>query len=146
MIDPGANSSRRGLKPDYVFGGKSSDGFSWYVAELKSPGAKIFRRSGSEGRLVSLSATVSEGVCQLLQYMDYCSAQQAFFRDHFGLTGFREPAGFLIVGRDDELEGDEQLQALKASWNRMSSGRVQIRTYDALLRSNGSSWDPDESR
>jgi hypothetical protein len=144
LIDPGASSIRRGLKPDFVFGGKSSDGFSWYVAELKGPQDKIFKRTGSDGRVISLSSTVSEGVCQLLQYMDYCSAQQAYIRDHLRLTNFREPIGFLVVGRDDELECDEQLQALKSSWNRMSGGRVQIRTYDALLRSNSSSWIPEE--
>lgn len=144
LIDPGARPKRRGLKPDYIFGGKSSDGFFWCVAELKGPQDRIFKRSGVEGRTISLSSTVNEGVFQLLQYIDYCSAQQAYIRDHFGLQNFREPIGFLIVGRDAEVEGDEQLQVLRSAWNRMCSGRIQIRTYDALLRSNSSSWIPEE--
>ncbi|WP_157773876.1 Shedu anti-phage system protein SduA domain-containing protein [Variovorax atrisoli] len=143
LIDPGASRKRRGLKPDYVFGGKSSDGFFWCVAELKGPQDKIFKRSGAEGRTISLSSVVNEGVCQLLQYIEYCSAQQAYIRDHFGLPSFREPIGFLVVGRDAEME-DEQLQELKSAWNKMAGGRIQIRTYDALLRSTSSSWTSEE--
>jgi hypothetical protein len=144
LIDPGAAPGRKGLKPDYVFGGKSSDGFFWCVAELKGPQDKLFRRASDDRKTVSLSATASEGICQLLQYMDYCSSQQSFFRDHFKLSDFREPRGFLVIGREDEFETDDQLQELKAAWNRLSGGRILIRTYDAILRSHSASWDPEE--
>jgi len=139
LIDPGASPKQRGLKPDYLFGGKNSDGFSWCVAELKGPEDKLFRR-GSDGRKsVSFSAVANEGICQLLQYIDYCTSAQSYFRDHFGLNDFREPRGFLILGREAELENDNQLQELKAAWNRLSGGRIMLRTYDALLRSDSTS-------
>ncbi|GGL37110.1 hypothetical protein GCM10009091_18800 [Pseudomonas brenneri] len=139
LIDPGATPSQKGLRPDYLFGGKNSDGFYWCVAELKSPSARLFKR-GKNGRNISFSETANQGICQLLRYMDYCSANQSFFRDHFKLTDFREPKGFLIIGREEELELDEQLQELKSAWNRSSGGRIMIRSYDALLRSSSSSW------
>ena len=139
LIDPGgANPKRKGLKPDYIFGGKNSDGFFWCVAELKGPQDKLFKRATDNRKTISFSAVANEGICQILQYMDYCISAQSYFRDHFGLTDFREPRGFLILGREGEFESDSQLQELKAAWNRVSGGRIMIRTYDALLRSNSS--------
>ena len=140
LVDPGASPSRKGLKPDYVLGGKNSDGFFWCVVELKGTQDKLFKRANDDRRTISFSAVANEGICQLLQYMDYCNAAQAFFRDHFGLTDFREPRGFLVIGRESEFESDEQLQELKAAWNRVSGGKIMIRTYDALLRSDHTSW------
>jgi hypothetical protein len=140
LIDPGANPSRKGLKPDYLLGGKNSDGFHWCVTELKGPQDKLFKRANDDRRTISFSSVANEGVCQLLQYMDYCSSSQAYFRDHFGLNDFKEPRGFLIIGREAEFENDKQLMDLKATWNRISGGRIMIRTYDALLRSNTNSW------
>ena len=140
LIDPGANPKRKGLKPDYLFGGKNSDGFFWCVAELKGPQDKLFKRGSDDRRTISFSAAANEGLCQLLQYMDYCTSAQSYFRDHFGLNDFREPRGFLILGRERELEDDGQLQELKAAWNRLSGGRIMLRTYDALLRGDSASW------
>lgn len=136
LIDPGANPKRKGLKPDYIFGGKNSDGFFWCVAELKGPQDKLFKRANDGRRTISFSAVANEGICQLLQYMDYCSSAQSYFRDHFGLNDFREPRGFLIIGREEEFESNAQLQELKAAWNRVSGGRILLRTYDVLLRSD----------
>lgn len=144
LIDPGANPKRKGLKPDYLFGGKNSDGFFWCVAELKGPQDKLFKGAADDRRAISFSAVANEGICQLLQYMDYCTSAQSYFRDHFGLNDFHEPRGFLIIGREAELEADKQLQELKAAWNRLSGGRIMLRTYDALLRSDSSSWAEDE--
>ena len=142
--DPGANPKRKGLKPDYLFGGKNSDGFFWCVAELKGPQDRIFRRASDDRKTVAFSAVANEGICQLLQYMDYCTSTQSYFRDHFGLNNFRDPRGILVIGREAELESDFQLQELKAAWNRISGDKLMIRTYDALLRSNGSSWAESE--
>jgi hypothetical protein len=136
LVDPGANTVRRGKKPDYILGGANSDGFHWCVVELKGPHEKLFRKSGAE---VAFSTAANEGICQILQYIDYCSANQAFMRDHFKLNEFREPRGFLIIGRESELE-DEHLRNLRSAWNRLSGGRLMIRSYDALLRSDKSSW------
>lgn len=140
LIDPGASPKRKGLKPDYLFGGKNSDGFFWCVAELKGPQDRLFKRANDSRNTISFSTIVNEGICQLLQYMDYCSSAQSYFRDHFGLNDFREPRGFLIVGREAEFENDCQLQELKSVWNRVSGGRIMLRTYDALLRSDSTSW------
>lgn len=138
LIDPGVGPKRRGLKPDYLFGGKNSDGFYWCVAELKGPQDLLFKRSPKGG--ISFSSVANAGICQLLQYIDYCSSAQSYFRDHFGLKDFREPKGFLVIGRESEFEKDDQFQELKAAWNRVSGNKIMIRTYDALLRSTGGSW------
>ncbi|WP_372164867.1 Shedu anti-phage system protein SduA domain-containing protein [Xanthomonas euvesicatoria] len=137
LVDPGANTVRKGKKPDYLLGGKNSDGFHWCVVELKSPNEKLFKKSASG---VAFSATANEGICQLIQYIDYCSANQSFMRDHFKLNEFREPRGFLVLGREAELDQDPELQELRSAWNRLSGGRLMIRSYDAILRSNTSSW------
>ena len=77
--------------------------------------------------------------------MDYCSSAQSYLRDTLRLNDFREPEGCLIVGRESELLEDPRKQSLKAAWNRLSGGRLQIRTYDAFIRSTGSSWSVEKN-
>lgn len=122
--------TRPGLIPDYIIGGSSSDGFSWYVVEIKGANAKLF---AGNGKTLRFSDTLNRGICQLLTYIDYCSEIQSHLRDQFKLTNFREPRGILVIGRRGELEDDLGRQKLKAAWNRVSNGRIDIRTYDSLL-------------
>ncbi len=138
VIRPPSLPAIRGLKPDYLVGGKGSRGYSWYVVELKSPRDKLFAK-GPTGS-ISLSKTANGGICQLLQYMDYCSAAQSYLRDTLRLSGFREPKGFLIIGREAELSADSGLQELSRAFNEMTRGSVEIRTFDALVRSDTSTW------
>jgi hypothetical protein len=126
------------LKPDYIVGGKGSRGYSWFVVELKSPKDKLFTR-GSAGA-ISLSSVANQGICQLLRYIDYCSSAQSYLRDSLRLKEFREPKGFLIIGRESELSDDRDVQELSSALNRMTVGCVEIRTFDALVRSNTSTW------
>jgi hypothetical protein len=56
-------------------------------------------------------------------------------RDTLHLTGFREPQGFLIVGSERELEESPERRAARQSLNHALTGRVQIRSFEALLRS-----------
>lgn len=65
-------------------------------------------------------------------------------RDTLRLNDFREPEGCLIVGRESELSEDKRKQSLKAAWNRLSGGRLKIRTYDVFVRSTESSWSVDK--
>jgi len=139
-IRPHLTSSQKGLKPDYLVGGKGSDGYRWFVVELKASNENIFVEKNGN---VYFSSIVNKGICQLLSYIDYCSSAQAYMRDSLKLNGFREPEGFLVVGRESELENSSKKQDMKAAWNRITSNRIQIRTYDALLRSNSTSWAED---
>jgi len=122
-----------GLKPDYIVGGASSDGYSWYVIELKGVTDSIFAEK--KGKLY-FSSTANRGVFQLLEYIDYCASIQMYLRDVLGLTDFREPKGILIIGNEEELVNNDSRQRLKSAWSRIAGDRIQIRTYDALLRSN----------
>jgi len=73
-------------------------------------------------------------VFQLLEYIDCCTEAQSYLRDQLRLTDFREPRGFLIMGRDREFEDNEHRQRMKAAWNRAVGGKLEIRSYDSLLR------------
>jgi hypothetical protein len=125
---------QRGLRPDYLVGGVGSDGFSWVVVELKGARERIFARDQNGGGL-RLSAAANRGLCQLLSYLDFCATHQAYLREFLNARSFREPKGILFIGRANEVEGDAEKQALKAALNRAFSGRVQIRTLDALCMS-----------
>lgn len=114
-----------GLIPDYLVAGANSDGVAWWVLELKGCEAKVFSNRG-------FSTTANRGIVQLLEYIDVCSELQSTLRDQLGLKGFREPRGILLMGTDDEYE-DIRRRKLKAAWNR-NVPRIQIRSYDALLR------------
>jgi hypothetical protein len=133
-----SNPHQKGLKPDYVIGGKNSNGFEWYVIELKGVSDNLFVKR-NKGKDIQLSATANKGICQLLRYIDFCAENQTNMRDSLKLANFREPKGFLIIGRENEFE-DEDLQKMKRAFNYMFAGRIEIRTYDALLRSHGGTW------
>jgi hypothetical protein len=122
-------SHKPGLIPDYLIAGANSDGVTWWVLELKGCEARAFSRSSSSH---SLSPTANRGVVQLLEYIDVCSETQSNLRDQLGLKGFREPRGVLLIGTDDEYT-ETRRKKLKAAWNRYMP-KVQIRSYDALLR------------
>ncbi|MGP1387875.1 MAG: Shedu anti-phage system protein SduA domain-containing protein [Thainema sp.] len=132
-IRPSTHISK-GMKPDYIVGGCNSDGYLWSVVELKSPNQNIF---SEENTKIGLNKVVNQGVCQLIEYMDYCSEAQSYLRDTLKLNEFREPSGILIVGREEEFDGNDNKRKrdLKAAINRLYGNRLQIRTYDALIRS-----------
>lgn len=118
-----------GLIPDYLMAGASSEGIRWFLLELKGANARAFRKTGKR---VYLSNEANKGLCQLLNYMDWSSRDQAYLRDGLELKGFREPRGILLIGTDDETR-DPQIQSFKSAWNRFNSS-VQIRSYSGLLR------------
>ncbi len=131
MIKPKIGQSQFGLKPDYIIGGRSSDGFRWWVVELKGANAKLFDR---KGRTARFSGTLSRGICQLLSYISYCSQAQSMLRDQFRLTGFGVPRGMIFIGREQELAEDEQKQEIKAALNNATTSSFEVHTYDSLLR------------
>lgn len=131
IVRPPQRSVGHGLKPDFLLGGKSSDGFAWKVLELKGASESIFATSG---RSVFFGSAANRGIFQLLEYIDYCSEAQAYMRDSLRLTGFREPSGLLLIGRDRELRDYPRRARFKAAWNRANAGALEIRTYDALVR------------
>lgn len=120
-----------GLIPDYIVGGLNSNGFSWRVIELKGADSKMF---AGKGKKVYFSQTLNQAICQTLQYLDYCSRFQNKFRDEFKLKDFREPKGLILLGREQELKSDAQKQELRSVWNREFGGKLEIRTYDFLVR------------
>lgn len=130
-IRPKIGNVQNGLIPDYIIGGKNSDGFQWWVVELKGANAKSFTQKKND---IAFSKGLNEGICQLLTYIDYCAEIQSSLRDQFGLKGFREPKGLILIGRESEFAENEVKQKLKSAWNRVTRDTIQIRTYDALLR------------
>lgn len=132
VIRPKINENTPGLIPDYILGGNSSDGFTWWVVELKGADVNLFSKRKNE---LCFSPTLNKGICKLLTYIDYCAEIQSTLRDTFKLKDFREPKGLLLMGREDELINDSQKQKLKAAWNRITRSKLEIRSYDSLLRS-----------
>ncbi|HMU11232.1 MAG TPA: DUF4263 domain-containing protein [Ferruginibacter sp.] len=121
----------KGLIPDFIIGGKSSDGWNYWIVELKGSDQTIFSQTNFD---TYFSPEINKGICQLLEYTDFCSEQQAALRDQFKLEGFREPNGLLIAGRENEILNDSKKQKLKAAWNKLSTGKLEIRTYDFIMR------------
>ena len=120
----------KGLIPDFLIGGKNSDGWNWWVIELKGPTQTLFSQTNSD---TYFSPEINKGICQLLEYIDFCAEQQSTLRDSFKLNQFREPYGLVIAGREKELNSDNKRRQLKASWNRLVYGKLEIRTYDSIL-------------
>ena len=118
-----------GLIPDYIAAGANSDGLAWFVVELKGADKNAFKKSGKR---VALTSEASNGVCQLLNYIDVVSRDQAYLRDGSGLVGLREPKGILLIGTEAE-SNDPDVRNFKRAWNQHCP-QLQIRSYSALLR------------
>jgi hypothetical protein len=131
MVRPPLIESQKGLIPDYILGGKNSDGFSWYVLELKGANEKILTESNNS---LYFGSVANKAIGQIIEYIDYCASAQSYLRDSLKLSNFREPKGFILIGREKEFSGDSRREKFKSAWNRFMGHKVEIRTYDSLLR------------
>lgn len=129
QISPHIPGVRHGQIPDFIIGGKNSDGWSWYVIELKSPNQKLFSGSGGKSRLSNIA---NGGVLQMMAYRNFCGEYQGVMRDLFKLEEFSEPTAVLLIDRARTFELSEEQRRLKRSWNRAATF-AEIRTYDSLL-------------
>lgn len=136
MVRPPLTATQAGMKPDYIIGGRSSEGFLWMVVELKGVDQPLFVQ---KGRRLALSSYANQGLCQLLEYVQYCNSAQSYLREQLRLTDFSNPKGLLLIGRQKEIDSDPRRQALRRQINAAFSGQIEIRSYDALVRSNHTS-------
>ncbi len=130
-VRPPMTKSQKGLKPDYILGGLSSDGFSWFVLELKGANEMILTESNN---ILYFGSVANKAICQTIEYIDYCASAQSYLRDTLKLNDFREPKGFLLIGRETEFSNNPRREKFKSAWNRFMGHKVEIRTYDSLLR------------
>lgn len=136
MVRPPLTSAQSGMKPDYIVGGRGSEGFLWMVVELKGVDQPLFVQ---KGKRLALSSYANQGLCQLLEYVQYCNSAQSYIREQLRLTDFSNPKGLLLIGRQGEIDSNPRKQALRRQLNAAFSGHIEIRTYDALVRSNHTS-------
>lgn len=132
QILPRIQGVSKGLIPDFIVGGENSDGIQWWIVELKGASENIFVEESNSN--IKFSQTANSAVFQLLRYIDTCSEIQSQLRDTFKMTSFREPNGLIIMGTEDEFKGNANKQKMKAAWNRLHPKKLEIRTYDWLLR------------
>ena len=128
-IVPKVKGVQNGLIPDWIICTETSDGYVWWIVELKSPKHRIFSGTGSN---YGFSSYVTKGLSQLLRYIDFCTEHQSMLRDVLKLKYFREPRGILLIGRLSEYYESIRKKNLKSIWNRLSP-QIQIRTYEFLL-------------
>lgn len=128
MLTPKTPLSK-GMIPDFIVGGDSSEGWGWFIIELKGYNEPLFSISESE---IFLSSIANRGVCQLLEYIDKGSEIQTFVRDTLGLLEFRDPHGILIIGSSDELRHPRK-KILRRVINNLTP-RISIINYDSIYR------------
>lgn len=129
-ITPHIKEKNKGLIPDFIIGGENSDGWQWWVIEIKSPKDLIF--SQSQGNIY-FSTTANRGICQLLEYVSISNKLQSHLRDHFGFKGFNYPKGILLIGTEEEFK-DKQKQTIKKALNDLMSKQFEIKTFSWLAR------------
>lgn len=123
-------NSSKGLIPDFLIAGDSSDGHEWWVVELKGVNDKVFV---SDNEHTYFSSTANKGIFQLLEYIDFCSEHQTYLKDTIELPNFSAPNGLLIIGDGHEFS-DERRRKLKSAWNKLVPKKLEIRSYSWLLR------------
>jgi hypothetical protein len=130
-----------GLIPDFIVGGKNSYGITWYVVELKGANHSLFKKSGGS---YYLSSEANRGLCQVLEYMNFCNFSQSNLRDTLKLHDFAYANGFIFIGRENETN-DQRAKELKSAFNNLND-KLEIRSYDALLRCCESIIDLSQSK
>jgi len=130
MVRPPLTKNQKGLIPDYILGGLSSDGFRWFVLELKGANEKILSESNN---ILYFGSTTNKAICQTIEYIDYCASAQTYLRDSLNLKNFREPKGFILIGRESEFKDNPRREKFKSAWNRFMGHKIELRTYDSLL-------------
>lgn len=129
-ITPHIKEKNKGLIPDFIIGGENSDGWQWWIIEIKSPKDLIF--SNAKGYL-HFSDIANKGICQLLEYVSISNKLQAHLRDHFGFKNFDNPKGILLIGTEEEFK-NKQKQNIKKAFNDLMSKQFEIRTFSWLVR------------
>ncbi|MEV0855114.1 Shedu anti-phage system protein SduA domain-containing protein [Nocardia fluminea] len=120
--------------PDFVIGERSSIGFEWHMIELESPAAPIFTKSYGQ------SQQLRKGIDQVRDWRRWISNNQDKARrpraEHGeGLTDINgNVPAFVFIGRDTDRT-DEASQRLRQLMDEL---RVQIRSYDWLIRMSSS--------
>lgn len=122
---------KKGLIPDFIVGGKNSDGFQWIVIELKGPNEQLFTE---QKNIIKFSNEANKGLCQLAEYLDFCHEHQSVLREQFKLTDFGNPKGVLLLGREKETENSGRKRKLKKAWNNLILDSIKIRSYSWLER------------
>jgi len=120
-----------GLIPDFLVGGQSSFGITWYVVELKGANNKLFTRKQS-GKM-AFTEYANEAFLQTLGYINYCQWDAAYLRSQKIMPELRDINTVLILGRDSETNDDPKMKELKAGLNNFSNN-ISIRSFDAVLR------------
>lgn len=128
-IIPYIKEQNKGLIPDFIIGGENSDGWQWWVIEIKSPKDSIFIDRGS----LHFSDIANKGICQLLEYVSVSDKIQGHLRDHFGFKDFNNPKGILLIGTEDDFK-DKRKQNIKKAFNDLMSKRFEIKTFSWLVR------------
>ena len=131
LIRASVTSIENGLIPDFIVGGCNSCCCSWFVLELKGADQQILTESNN---YLYFSSAVNMAIGRVVQYIDYCVSAQAFLRDSLCLTDFMIPKGLIIVGRESEFSNDPRRERFKSTWNRLMGHKVELITYDAILR------------
>lgn len=128
-LTPHIKDKNKGMIPDFIIGGENSDGWQWWIIELKSPSDPIFIEKGGW----HFSDVANKGICQLMEYVSMSNKIQGHLRDHFGFKDFNNPRGILLIGSEDEFT-DPKKQNLKRSFNNFMTKQFEIRTFSWLLR------------
>lgn len=129
-IRPSVRDVQAGLIPDYLISASNSNGKTWWVVELKSPKKAMFVGSG---RNLRFSRDTSQGLVQLMRYVDFCERHQESLENTLDLKDLTRPQGILLIGRAEEVAGSPERMAIKGALTRFSP-QLQIRTYDSLMR------------
>ena len=131
QIKAKVGESDRGLIPDYIICTKNSDGFQYWVVELKGITESLLTINSA--REIYFSSEGNKGISQLIEYIDFCSKFQTKLREEFRFKDFREPNGILVLGLEKESDDNQTKREFKAAWNRLNP-RLEIRTFNSILR------------
>lgn len=118
-----------GKKPDFLVCAQNSNGFQWFVIELKLPGDSLFRLDAG-----GLSGKCSKSLTQLMSYMAYIDEHQSALRDTLKVPTLRGPVkGCLVMGTREEVYESTKSQEMKRIWN-VFLDRIEIISYNRILQ------------
>jgi hypothetical protein len=143
VIRSSMGSIQNGFIPDSIVGGCNPCCFSWFVLEFKGADQQMLSESNN---YLCFSSTVNRAIGKVVEYIDYCASAQSFLRESLCLTDFIGAKGLIFVGRESEFSGDPRREKFRSAWNRLMGHRIEIMTYDAILKYVRSEVESRENR
>ncbi|GEM_PF-2492733 len=127
VIQVNQPNGKPGLIPDFLVVARNSDGYTWWIVELKRADQLFANRQGD-----ALTPMANKALIQCASYLDHFNNYIDMIRSLIGLPDLGRPKGALLLIGDARNENDMQ-SAVRKNFNSALSDRLQVYSYSRMV-------------